>query len=531
MNSLIVSGPIDYMGLLEQIIERLDQSSPQIAKIKVFSLKNADAQNMAQLLMQLFRMTTATAGTGAAAQRSIQYTLMLPTSEGTEEPVASATLGTAEQHALTVTIDLRTNSLLVGGTDHYVSLVSQIIENLDATEANERITQVMRLKNSQAQEVATAVTTFLDQERRRVTQVLGAEAIDTAQRMLEREVAVVAEPISNTLLISANPRYFKEIKMVIDELDRPQAQVMIQVVLAEVTLDGTYDLGVEWSYAGRKGDVTYGVGTDFNVANQLTQFGGFSGAITGGDFSFLLRALQEDGRLELLSRPQIVTADNKPASVNIGQRVPLITDSRVTPQNDTINSFRYEDVGVNLTVTPKISPDGFVRIEIFTTNSAISSSSVEINRSATVPIINQRRANTTVTVQSGQTVIIGGLIETIDDRRLKKVPVLGNIPGLGALFRSSTSTRGRKELLILLTPQILINSTNFVAPRNYEEVTRENLDRSRIKDQKRDELQKEILEPLYPELRDDPPDVKEPGPANGSATGASVQQRKKGAIL
>src|SRR5207253_10118815 len=129
-----------------------------------------------------------------------------------------------------------------------------IIENLDSTEANERKTEVVRLKNSQAQDVATAVRTFLDQERQRVTQVLGAAAEDTALRVLEREVAVVAETNSNTLLISANPRYFKEVKMVIDELDMPQSQVMIQVVLAEVTLDGSYDLGVEWSYTGKKGD-------------------------------------------------------------------------------------------------------------------------------------------------------------------------------------------------------------------------------------------------------------------------------------
>jgi type II secretory pathway component GspD/PulD (secretin) len=531
MNSLIVSGPIDYMGLLEQIIERLDQSSPQEAKIKVFSLHNADAHNMAQLLMQLFRMTAATAGTGPAAQRSIEYTLMRPNTEGTEEAVASATIGTAEQNALTVTVDLRTNSLLVGGTDHYVTLVSQIIENLDATEANERKTEVIRLKNSQATEVATAVRTFLDQERQRVTQVLGAAAEETAQRMLEREIAVVAEPISNTLLISANPRYFKEVKMVIDQLDMPQSQVMIQVVLAEVTLDGTYDLGVEWSYTGKKGDVTYGVGTDFNIANQLTQFGGFSSAVSGGDFHFLLRALKEDGRLEVLSRPQIVTADNKPASINVGQRIPLITDSRIDQQNNINNSFRYEDVGVNVTVTPKISPDGFVKIDISTTNSALSSSNIEINKNATVPIINQRRANTTVTVQSGQTVIIGGLIETTDDRRVKKVPVLASIPGLGALFRSTTSTRGRKELIILLTPQILANPSTIALPRPIEEVTRENLDRSHIKDQKRDELQKEILEPLYPELREGPPTSKEPGPGPAKGSGAAVEQGRKGIVL
>jgi general secretion pathway protein D len=349
--------------------------------------------------------------------------------------------------------------------------------------------------------------------------------------MLEREVAVVAEPISNTLLISANPRYFKELKSVIDELDSPQPQVMIQVVLAEVTLDGAYDLGVEWSYTGKKGTSDYTVGTDLGVANQLTQLGGFSSAVSGGDFHFLLRALKNEGRLEVLSRPQIVTADNKPASINVGQRVPLITDSRTDAQNNVNNSFRYEDVGVNMTVTPKISPDGFVKIELTTTNSAISSSNIEINKSATVPIIDQRRANTTVTVQSGQTIIIGGLIDTTDDRRVKGVPVLSSIPGLGALFRSTSTTRNRKELLILLTPQILSNNLEPASPRSVDEVTRENLDRSRIKDQKRDELQKEILEPLYPEMRELPPTQKEPGPPKEKNSGAAVDSGNKGPIL
>ena len=175
------------------------------------------------------------------SQRSIQYTLVRSKSDGTgeqgEEALASATLGTAEQNALTVTVDPRTNSLLVGGTDHYVSLVSQVIESLDSTPANERRTEVVRLKNSQAQEVAVAIRTFLDQERQKVTQTLGAEAIGTKEQVLEREVAVVAESTSNTLLVSADPRYFDQIKALIDELDKPQSQVLIQVLLAEVTLD------------------------------------------------------------------------------------------------------------------------------------------------------------------------------------------------------------------------------------------------------------------------------------------------------
>ena len=499
MNSLIVSGPVDYMGLLEQIITRLDASSPQEAKIKVFALKNASARQMADILTQMFRMT-ATATT--ANQRTIQYTLVRP---GGTNDAASATLGTAEQAALTVTVDPRTNSLLVGGTDHYVQMVEQIIESLDAGTANERRTEVVRLKNTQAADVALAVRTFLDQERLRVTQVLGADAVGTAQQMLEREVAVVGETNSNTLLLSASPRYFMQVQQLIMELDKSQPQVMIQVLLAEVSLTGNSELGLEWTHKNNP----YTAGIDLGGAKAIT--GSFSAALTGGDLSFLLRALKADGKVEVLSRPQIVTADNKPATINIGQRVPLITDSRVTERGDTINSFRYEDIGVNLTVTPKISPDGFVKLELGTTNSSISSSEVKINASATVQIINQRRANTTVSVQNGQTIIIGGLIGTQEDKRVRKVPYLGDIPYLGAAFRTTTVTKEKRELLIFLTPTILANNQTVVPLTDPNEAMRDQLERSRLNDEiKRNDFNKPLLEPIFPPPVVPPP-VNPPG--------------------
>ncbi|MEQ2007570.1 MAG: secretin N-terminal domain-containing protein [Limisphaerales bacterium] len=488
MNSLIVSGPVDYMGLLEQIITRLDASSPQEAKIKVFALKNASARQMADILTQMFRMT-ATATT--VSQRTIQYTLVRP---GGTNDAASATLGTAEQAALTVTVDPRTNSLLVGGTDHYVQMVEQIIESLDAGTANERRTEVVRLKNTQAADVALAVRTFLDQERLRVTQVLGADAVGTAQQMLEREVAVVGETNSNTLLLSASPRYFTQVQQLIAELDKSQPQVMIQVLLAEVSLTGNSELGLEWTHKNNP----YTAGIDLGGAKAIT--GSFSAALTGGDLSFLLRALKADGKVEVLSRPQIVTADNKPATINIGQRVPLITDSRVTERGDTINSFRYEDIGVNLTVTPKISPDGFVKLELGTTNSSISSSEVKINASATVQIINQRRANTTVSVQNGQTIIIGGLIGTQEDKRVRKVPYLGDIPYLGAAFRTTTVTKEKRELLIFLTPTILANNQAVVPLTDPNDAMRYQLERSRLNDEiKRNDFNKPLLDPIFPQ--------------------------------
>lgn len=501
MNSLIVSAPVDYMGLLEQVITRLDASSPQQAKIKVFPMQNADARQMADIITQMFRMSPS-ATTTAGNQRSIEYTLVRASGAaegGPEESIASATVGTAEQNALTITVDPRTNSLLVGGTEHYVELVSQIIESLDSSTALERDSEVIRMKNSQALEVATAIRSFLDQERQKLIQSLGADAAAAVQRSMEQEVAVVAEPTSNTLLLSANRRYFTKIREIIEEIDRAQPQVLIQVLLAEVTLDNATDLGMEWTYTGESGGNQYNVGSDMGVANQLKDFGGFSTAVTGKDFTFLLRALRDQGRLEVLSRPQIVTADNKAATINIGQRVPLVDTSRLDTQNNLTTYFRYEDVGVNLTVTPKISPDGFVKMEIGTTNSALSSSSVLVNKSSSAPIINQRKATTTVSAQSGQTIIIGGLIATTDDKRVRKIPFFGDIPYIGAAFRSTSVKRDRKELLILLTPQILENVQTKVPLEDANKVLRKQLDESEIHDlMKRGPQHQRILEPLYP---------------------------------
>lgn len=525
MNSLIVSGPVDYMGLLEQLITRLDTDAPQKAKIKVFALQNADAQQMGQLLMQLFRMQ-ASGGGATAGQRSIQYTLMRPSLDpeamvDEDEELASAVLGTAEQSALTVTIDPRTNSLLVGGTEHYVELVAKIIEALDSSPAQERKTKIVRLRNAVAFEVATSIRNFLDQERLRVTQVLGAEAVGTAQRMLDREVAIVSEPISNTLLVSANPRYFSEIDNMIEELDQPQPQVLIQVLLAEVTLDSVNDLGVEWKTQGQAEGHNADVETDFGVKKQMADFGGFATAITGDSINFFLRALQNDGRLEVLSRPQILTCDNKVATINVGQRVPVITDSRISGVNDTtINSYKYEELGVTLTVTPRIAPDGFVKMEVGTTNSTMSAARVQVGKDLSLPVFNQRRANTTVSVQSGQTVIIGGLIGTTDDVRTKRVPVLGSIPYLGALFRSETKSRERRELLIFLTPQVVVNVREPGPTLDMNIVTQRETTNSTIRTEiTRDPLQRQLLNPIFPDLMtntvDNPKSEKSKKPKSG----------------
>ena len=343
-----------------------------------------------------------------------------------------------------MTVDVRTNSLLIGGTKRYVELASKVIEDLDSSPAQERITKVYRLRNAQAPAIQAAMQSFLDQEKQRLTSTLGADGIGAAQRMLDREVAVVAEEESNVLLLSASPRYFDTIEALIRELDQPPPQVLIQVLLAEVTLDETTELGVDWNVTSKwnKGHDSAGAGTQFSVAAQGD---GFNLSVTAGDLSFFLRALQSQGRLEVLSRPQILASDNQQAMINVGQRVPFITNSRITENGTTINTIEYQNIGIILTVTPRINPDGFVKLEVKPEISSIANSSVTISETTKAIIINQRSAETTVSVQDGHTIILGGLITTKDENRDDRMPWFGDWPIFGPLFRGDDQDQGTQR--------------------------------------------------------------------------------------
>ncbi|MFB3892666.1 MAG: secretin N-terminal domain-containing protein [Phycisphaerae bacterium] len=453
-NSLVVSTSVENMPMMEALIKGLDNIAPRGAEIRVFALTNADATQMANVLTQLFRLT------GAAATNPKAATYTLVTSQPAKD-APSATLGNAEQAALTVTVDTRTNSLLVGGTKQYVELASKIIQELDACPMQERQTEVYRLRNSRANDVQTALRSFLDQERQRLTTALGASNLGSINRLLEQEVAVVAVPhegdaaSATTLLVSASPRYFAAVEQIIRELDQPPPQVLVQVLLAEVRLDDELDLGMDWMYQKTINGVNVKAGTNFGIATEISKFNGFSVSVTGGDLSFFLRALQTQGRVEVLSRPQILAMDNQKATINIGQRIPLIVDSRVTDTGQTINTIQYNNVGVILNLTPRINPDGLVRMDVNPEISQLSNSTIEISPGVKASIIDQRIAQTTITVQDGHTVVLGGLIITKDDNQEDKVPVLGDVPLLGLLFKKTVKVKQRAELLIILTPHVM----------------------------------------------------------------------------
>ena len=502
-NSLVISAPSENMRLLESLVQAMDSTQPRMAEIRVFTLVNSDARAMAQVLSELFRM-----GQTGTDQQAVEYSLVQPANV-LAEGGAKAWVGSAQDVALTVTVDVRTNSLLVGGTRQYVALVSEVIEDLDQSTAAERLTEVYRLRNAQATDIETAITNFLNQERDVLEQALGGNVGGTLPFLLEREVAIVAESASNTLLLSASPRYYDVIADMIKELDQPPPQVLIQVLLADVTIDDTKELGVEWNLQEqwRSHDLFGGTAAGFSASAGLNLNPGFTVSVTGGDVNFLLRAIEAQGRVEILSRPQVLATDNQEATINIGQRVPFITNSRVTDNGTTINTIQYEDVGIILRVTPRITPDGFVRMEVNPEISSIDDSTVPISEGVNAIVVNNRSAETTVTVQDGHTIVVGGLIRTTDRDRINKVPILGDIPGLGELFRSTRKVKERAELLIVLTPTVLQNTEDVDFQTN-REVKRLNLLRAShdggVKQDMLDEYGRELFSEFHMQGTDAP---------------------------
>jgi len=197
-------------------------------------------------------------------------------------------------------------------------------------------------------------------------------------------------------------------------------------------------------------------GTDVGAAGAAGSFGGFSFAITGEDFNFLIRALKSDGVLEVLSRPNITVANNQEANITIGDRVPFLRGSNISDSGQVNSTVEYEDIGIQLDVTPHINPDGYVNLEIRPEISSLNTgSNVQISEGLTAPTFANRSAETVVTVKDGETVVIGGLIQTTEDDRETKVPIFGDLPYLGTLFRATSHSNRRTELLLVLTVNVI----------------------------------------------------------------------------
>lgn len=500
-NTLIVMAPPDSVDVLVALIESLDSISPVNVEIEIFQLQNADATQTQATLEQLFGVgkgatgtgTTSRTGTGgtAAEQRNLMLAQQglggaMGALPGGVAPGAALTPGATPGLGLTglgatglvggigamqalgatgpttaggrpiisFTTDTRTNSLIAAGAPDYLALVRQLVEQLDSQEMAMRVNRVYDVKYAPATQLATDLTAYFKADTDRLNQLSKEIPI---QSVVDQEVTVTNAKDTNKLLISVSPRYESRVMELVRELDQQPPQVMIQVLMAEVTLNNEIDWGFEfasqdlhYTKTGSGSNIT--AGTSVGAAGAGT---GFVFSLTSEDFSLLLRTLQSESRVTVLSRPQIMVLDNQQAQIQVGDQVPVPGSSTITTTGQLQTFVNYENTGVILQVTPHITPDDFVRMAISPQISALSASTVQISEGLNAPVISQRTANTTVTVKNGETIVIGGLIRTSEGVTNTKVPLLGDIPILGYLFKSQVLTQSRDELLIVLTPRIV----------------------------------------------------------------------------
>ncbi len=290
------------------------------------------------------------------------------------------------------------------------------------------------------------------------------------------DATVSIDPETRKIIVITDDETNLQIGDVIKSLDRPRPQVLIKVVFLEVTHNNSSDIGVEGGWAkGVGGGNTGSVGNVFglsglnnavsnNVPNALGQpVSSFAppGAglyqMLGSDYQVALRAIAQAGKAEILSRPSILARNNQPATISLGQQVPLVSNTRFDAVNGQINTVTYQNVGIILRVTPFISNDGMVEMIVSPETSSLADKSfwVPISKDALAPVINSRVADTVVVVPDGQTVIIGGLMSNEVTESESKIPLLGDIPWLGNAFKRKQRQNTKTELMIFLTPHVI----------------------------------------------------------------------------
>lgn len=469
-NSVWITAPETMMILLTEMIQDMEASSAGARKIEHFRLLNADARQMAALLRDTFNL-----------QEQGRSLVLVPTGvpelpdEFGDIAGSSVTPVPDERMQLAIAVDARTNTLVVSGTEEYLTLVRNLIQELDSIQANERDRRVYHLRNAKAKDIETTLQSYFRGENDTERRTLGGDLAGSLQRRLEEEVTVIGDQSSNKLVISTSPRYMDAVMEIVQELDSAPPQVMIQVLLAEVTLDQSEQWGMDVS-VGPFGGEAYRVGSSAAQSGAITSLGVPNLSVSSADFSLLVRALEAQGKLEVLSNPQVLANNNEPARIQVGEDVPIVDGVERSSQGQTFANVRREKVGIILDVTPSISSEGFVRMEISPVISNLTTRSVELSSGISSPIIAERTVDTVVTVKDGQSVVIGGLIQTTEEQRKSKVPFLGDIPIFGAPFRTTSMSNVKTELLVILTPRVVGGQSDVDVAR-VREISQQAIDR------------------------------------------------------
>ncbi|WP_246487394.1 type II secretion system secretin GspD [Ferrigenium kumadai] len=459
-NTLVVTDYASNLKRIEQIVESIDQPSAEAPV--VIPLKRASAVDMAQTISRLMQ----DGGVSGGGDASLRFVL---------------------------TADARTNSLLLR-TDNPARLerVRELAEKLDVETGAPGNMHVVYLKNAEATKVAQTLRAVISGDVSSPSApgspvVPGTSAAASAATVQSGGGMIQADVPSNALIITAPNAIYNNLRAVVDMLDVRRAQVFVEALIVEVTADKVAEFGVQWqglnginkpgaqviggtnfgvqgvgggniisamgSTATTNIGTTVGNGLNIGIVRGTTTIPGLGTVLNLG---MLARFLENDANANILSTPNLLTLDNEEAKIIIGQNVPFITGSYAQTGSATtatpFQTIERKDVGLTLRIKPQVSEGGSVKLQIYQEVSSVQTQT--INNAAGV-ITNKRSLESSVLVDEGQIIVLGGLIQDSVSNGEDKVPVLGDVPLFGNLFRHERRQRTKTNLMVFIRPYVL----------------------------------------------------------------------------
>jgi general secretion pathway protein D len=434
------------------IIDIIDVSVFNRMKVRFFQIEHTDVNELTKNLEETFKAL----GMGSRKRKDVMDVNFIPI-ERMNVIIAVSMLPNVFE-----TVDNWINKLDQPSDELDEKIYVYFVENARAEEIGEIIEEIYKEK--------TKVRRTRRSTRRRTKRVKrrSTKKSETAS-LLKGELKVVVDEVNNALIIRAIPQDYTKAFKTIKQLDVIPRQVLVEVLIAEVTLDKNTEFGVEWTFAsdyaslgGYKG--VDRLGQNFNLGglgldlSSPVDASGFTYAFASDALETFLRAYSRENEVKILSTPHILVADNTDAKIDVGEEVPIVT-SEYTPTSlrtgeSSSRSIEYRDTGILLTVTPRINDKGLVSMEV---NQEVSNVSEQRIEGIDSPIILKRQAETSLVVQDGRTIVIGGLIRDQKEETQEGIPFLSEIPYLGMLFGYTNELVKKTELLFLITPHVIQN--------------------------------------------------------------------------
>jgi general secretion pathway protein D len=466
-NSLVVTATADNQKVVERVVRELDTQVETHSSTFVFPLANAKATDVANLLLSTFGQRQGVTNNTGRNTSSTSHVTTINGSSGTGSSGVNggrpATLGSIGSGELLAQNDVTAAAMRRAAATQDGSAQPIDLSDPEAV-AGELLTNIAVTQGFGGQRPGGFAGGFgggfggqTQSSTTAGTQVRDANGQLININDLTGKVTVIADPNTNSLIVVTAPDGADIIRRVISQLDQIPQQVVIQTMIVEASLDATDKLGVEWKFANNAlfhQSNSQGVGaTNFGLqTNPPAQ--GFSYTLTSNNLDAYINALKTDQKFRVLSTPRIFTSNNVTAQINISQSIPYITSSIENTTGTFTNNYQFLDVGIVLTVTPQITSNGYVTMDVTQTANDLQGFTT-----FNAPIVNQRQATTTVSVKDNETVILGGIIQHKVTSTVNKIPILGDIPILGNLFKSSTKEDTRTELLVFMTPRIIKNDS------------------------------------------------------------------------